>query len=530
MSTHTPISASQSGSQPDSKHPESLLEGLDERQKAAATALSGPVRITAVAGAGKTRTITRRIAYACAKGVWSPSRTVAVTFSVKAAREMSERLAKLGATDVTCATIHSLALRQLSSIWRDMIDAPFPTLTPQPFDALKAAISAITSLPADRISRRECDDLYTELSWMKVSLIPADQYPKAAAADHRTPPDGLSADQVAAIADQFEREKASRSQIDFNDILLILCHLIQSNPEVAQRIQRQIGWLTVDEYQDISPLQHQMIRCWLGKNNSNICVVGDPAQTIYSFNGATSWFLLTFDREFAPLRADIRLGHDYRSTGPIVRYANRVLTASPISGDYLRLTTEKQIGPAVNQDSYGSDALEARGVVHQIQQLLASGVSADEIVVLSRINSQLRLIGTALDQLHIPYLTRQSANPVTNGGQNGEDHYSSTSVQSIAEQSFATSGTLPTRIERVTLSTIHAAKGLEWDTVFLIGASDGLIPFSSATTKEQMEEERRLFYVGVTRGRKKVTVSWARWQDESSNHARRRSRFLPLAR
>lgn len=505
---------------------ERLLDGLDERQKKAATAVSGPVRITAVAGAGKTRTITRRIAYACAKGVWSPTRAVAVTFSVKAAREMQQRLARLGATDVTCATIHSLALRQLSAIWRDMVDAPFPELTPHPADALKRALTAVAGIPSDQIPPRDADDLLAEIDWLKVSLIPADQYARAAKAAHRTPPAGLSADQMAALADRFEREKANLGQIDFNDILLILIHLIDSNAEVAQRLRRTIGWLTVDEYQDISPLQHRMIRAWLGKNNTNICVVGDPAQTIYSFNGATSWYLLNFPKEFPSIRADVRLGQDYRSTGPIVRYANRVLSDSPISGDYLRLHAPDPAGAGVDRDSYGTDELEAQGVARQIAALISSGVSASEIAVLSRINSQLRPIARELDRHEIPYLTRRNADPSDPEQEDG-DRISSTSVQKIAEKSFKASGTLPSMIQRVTLSTIHAAKGLEWDTVFVIGASDGLIPFSSATTDAQMEEERRLFYVGVTRGRKKVVVSWARRKSASGGRPRRPSRFLP---
>ncbi len=505
--------------------PEQLLAGLDDRQRQAATALTGPVRITAVAGAGKTRTITRRIAYACAKGVWSPSRTVAVTFSVKAAREMAGRLAGLGATDVTCATIHSLALRQLAAIWRDMVDSPFPDLTPRPADALKRALTAVTGVLADQVGSRQVDDFLAEIGWLKVSLIPADQYPRAAAAAHRTPPAGLSADQMAALADRFEQEKAALGQIDFNDILLILCHLIESSPEVAVRVRRRIGWLTVDEYQDISPLQHRMIRLWLGEGNSNICVVGDPAQTIYSFNGATSWFLLNFDREFPGIRADIRLGHDYRSSGAIVRYANRVLSSSPVSGEYLRLRTPRPAGAVVAQDTYGSDDLEAAGVARQIGALLSQGAPAGQIAVLSRLNSQLRRVGRALDRLGVPYLTRRDADPAAT--QEPSDPLSSTPVQKIAEKAFAASGTLPSRIERVTLSTIHAAKGLEWDTVFLIGASDGLLPFSSAQTPSQMEEERRLFYVGVTRGKKKVVVSWARSQDGTGTRTRRRSRFLP---
>ncbi|MCI1983448.1 MAG: ATP-dependent helicase [Bifidobacteriaceae bacterium] len=507
----------------------SLLTDLDDAQRRAASALEGPVRIMAVAGAGKTRTITRRIAYGCASGKWDPERCVAVTFSVKAAREMKQRLNKLGAGRVTAETFHALALSQLRSVWSEVTDSYFPQLITDASEVAEGSIERETDLVG--ASPRELRDILAEISWTKVGLIAPQEYGRVCAAFHRQPPAGLSADQMAAVITDFERQKSERNLIDFNDILLILCHIIEESDEVAASVRKRIGWLTVDEYQDVSPLQHRLMGAWLGKN-TNVCVVGDPAQTIYSFAGATSYYLLDFEREFKGLSADVRLDTDYRSTAPIVGYANKILGASPLAGDYVPLvpaeaSAETSVAsprargvlsaPArVTTRVFGTDEQEAAGVAKAVRKLLDAGVDASEIAVLSRINSQTRAICMACDQLTIPYMVRRMM------GQ-GMDETSF----SRAVRNGVTSGEIESlNSSVVTISTIHAAKGLEWDHVFIIGASEGLIPFGSAIDDAQIEEERRLLYVAVTRGRKHVALSYARKKDEHTGFERARSRFL----
>ena len=220
---------------------------------------------------------------------------------------------------------------------------------------------------------------------------------------------------------------------------------MESDEEVASAIRSNIRWLTVDEYQDVSPLQHRLLTRWLGSNR-NICVVGDPAQTIYSFAGASSYSLLNFDSEFGPLTADINLNNDYRSTPQIVNYANRVLAASPQRADYLKLSSERSKGRRVVETIYGSDWEEAQGV-------------AD--------------------------------------------------------------------LSGVTISTIHASKGLEFKHVFLIGCSEGLIPYGLPQDDDVLEEERRLMYVAVTRAEDTLDVSYARTREgNEGERARRVSRFF----
>ena len=293
--------------------PERILATLDDAQRSAALAVDGPVRIIAVAGAGKTRTITRRIAYACASGVWDPTRVLAVTFSVKAANEMRERLDALQVPrGVRASTFHSAALRQMREVWPDICEGPFPDVTEDKSALVAQALYRFNGIRPKEQPKQSVYEVGAEIDWCKVSLITAKNYARVCAATHRTPPAGLEPGQFATVYEQYEAEKNSRFEIDFNDILLLACHVLDAFPDVAKRIRRQIGWLTVDEYQDVSPLQHLLMTRWLGSNR-NICVVGDPAQTIYSFAGATSYYLEHFGKEFAPLTADIALNRDYRS-------------------------------------------------------------------------------------------------------------------------------------------------------------------------------------------------------------------------
>ncbi|NMN00138.1 DNA helicase II [Bifidobacterium sp. DSM 109958] len=489
--------------------PESILESLDEAQREAAGALDGPVRIVAGAGAGKTRTITRRIAYACARGDWDPARTLAVTFSVKAAQEMRSRIADLGVDGVTAATFHSAALHQLNRVWADVTEAPFPDLVSDNRALIAGAYRRATGSDAeDPLALR---DLEAEINWTKVSLISPADYARVTAATHRQPPAGLDAQRMADLIGAYEADKTARNQIDFNDILLMVCHLLE-DPELkdaAAVIRRRIGWLTVDEYQDVSPLQHRLMRLWTGDgSNRNVCVVGDAAQTIYSFAGATSYYLRSFGEEFGPLAADVTLNVDYRSTAAVVRYANRVLAASPERAGYIRLTSGREgTGARVTQMRYATDMDEARGVAQRFRRFVDRGAKPSQCAVLTRINAQQGMVGAALREAGLSYRVRTDA-----GWQ----------AQSLDVESLKVdpSG------GAVTISTIHAAKGLEFPHVCIVGCSEGLMPFGSPAPGDALEEERRLMYVGVTRAEDTLQLSFADSKDGYGGASRVPCRFL----
>ncbi|KFI56084.1 ATP-dependent helicase [Bifidobacterium callitrichos] len=529
---------------------EDLLEGLDEMQLAAAKALDGPVRIIAGAGAGKTRTVTRRIAYACRTGRWDPARTLAVTFSVKAAAEMRVRLSSLGIGDsVTAATFHSAALHQLRRVWTDVCDAPFPRLVDDARDIAARAMRRVDpDLDQDDLTVRTVRD---EINWAKISLVAPDQVARVAAVSDRCRPAGLEPDRFAEIYDAYEKEKTVRGEMDFDDILLMACHVLEDFEEASAAIRRSVGWLTVDEYQDVSPLQHRLMRLWLG-DNRNVCVVGDPAQTIYSFAGASSYDLLGFADEFAPLSADIALNTDYRSTPQIVSYANRILAASPVRHEYLKLASAREKGRRVERTVYETDQEEARGVTARILRLMEQGVSPSDCAILTRINAQQAICCAALRHAGLRYRVKRDS-----GGAGVAPIADLDAAQRIAmvealreSEAAASSGTgssgivrqgdaTPTtaeqaerarvwvaRLGQVTVSTVHASKGLEFKHVFLIGCSEGLMPYGSPAPGDELEEERRLMYVAVTRAEDTLHLSYARSKDGMGPQQRRLSRFL----
>ena len=493
---------------------ETILEGLDDAQMSAVTALDGPVRIIAGAGAGKTRTVTRRIAYACARGDWDARKVLAVTFSVKAAAEMRARLqTRGGGDDVTAATFHSAALQQLRRVWDDIFETPLPHVTSDQRENVERAIRRVTN--AADIDAQQVRDVRAEINWTKVSLVAPDDYPRVCSATRRQPPAELDPQRFADVITAYEWEKTVRGQIDFDDILLLMCHVMDDYEELAVSIRSSIGWLTVDEYQDVSPLQHRLMTLWLG-NNRNVCVVGDPAQTIYSFAGASSYDLLHFADEFRPLTADVTLNTDYRSTPQVVRYANRVLAAAPEREQYLVLRSARSGGPRVGHTCYDTDEEEARGIAARIARLVAGGVDPGDCAVLTRINAQQPAICTALRAEGLRYRVRRDS-----GWQNSalaDDAQSRLALLEAKGLSAAASS--------VTVSTIHASKGLEFPYVFIVGCSEGLIPYGASIAGEALEEERRLLYVGVTRAEDGLHMSYARAKDEDSRPNRFPSRFL----
>lgn len=521
---------------------QSLLEGLDDSQRKAAMVLQGPVRITACAGAGKTRTITRRIAYACAKGEWDENRVLAVTFSVKAAKEMQNRLKKLGVNNATVATFHSAALQHLRRVWNDVCEAPFPNIMDDPKSVTEQALIHYTDFA--NMTSAQIRDIIAEINWAKVSLIAPDDYARACACVSRDLPAALDVNQFVEAYKAYELEKNTRNLVDFNDLLLLACHVLRAFPKACEKIRSKIGWITVDEYQDVSPLQHELLKCWLG-NNRNICVVGDPAQTIYSFAGASSYDLLEFPNEFAPLCADINLNTDYRSTERIVGLANRVLSKSAFRCDYLRLVSKNKGGARVTKTVYNTDYDEAVDVAQRIYNAVKSGKALPtDFAILTRTNAQQNIFCKTLGDLGIHFSVRKDAGLQIDVLENNFEDSNASDLSDL--EKYVESGDAKdidfakeSESERekvdlikksllpVTISTIHASKGLEFKHVFLIGCSEGLLPFGSVNrTQDTDEEERRLMYVAITRAEATLHMSYAICKDYGNGMQRSVSHFL----
>ncbi|WP_291377605.1 ATP-dependent DNA helicase UvrD2 [Demequina sp.] len=561
-----------------------ILEALDPEQREVATALHGPVCVLAGAGTGKTRAITHRMAYGVRVGAFNPQSVLAVTFTARAAGEMRQRLRSLGADGIQARTFHAAALRQLSYFWPQVVGGQVPQLVDQKAPLVGRAARA-AGLSPDRLTVR---DLASEIEWAKVTLVAADDYARVIKAKGRPAPAGIDAMQVADVMRAYEEAKTDAVVLDFEDILLLLADIIGRHDEVSDQIRRQYRHFVVDEYQDVSPLQQYVLDQWLG-GRRELCVVGDPAQTIYSFAGASPEHLLGFTGRYEDATV-VRLVRDYRSTPQVVNLANGLMAHRGASASGVELVSQRPSGPAVGFRAYLDDAAEAAAVGDRIEALVSAGVAAREIAVLYRTNSQSEEIEDALASRGIGYLVRggqrffareevrkaivllrgaavvgsddplgaQVREAIVDAGWSEDppaargavrerwdalqalvelaDNFDVDAVTATGEAATmrdfvehladrASAQHAPS-VDGVTLTTIHAAKGLEWDAVFLVGMSEGLLPISMAETDEAIEEERRLLYVGITRAREHLHVSFARARKEGGRATRKRTRFL----
>ena len=566
--------------------PDALLAGLDPEQRDVATALTGPVAVIAGAGTGKTRAITHRIAYGVAIGVYRPTSVLAVTFTTRAAGELRGRLQRLGASGVQARTFHSAALRQAQYFWPRVYGAELPTVLDNRMSLVAEAAGRLrVSVDTPRLR-----DLVSEISWAKVSNVSPENYPRLAG-QHARNLASFEPETVSRVFSAYEHLKQDRSRIDFEDILLCAAALLSENAEVAETVRQTYRHLVVDEYQDVSPLQEALLTLWRG-DRSELCVVGDPAQTIHSFAGAQASFLTGFARRF-PQAQVIRLVRDYRSTPQVVGLANRITAQAAERRDAgpVQLEAQQPAGPEVVLVEAPDEAAEAAGVADWFAQQAAAGVAYREMAVLFRINAQSPPMEQALADRGIPYLVRGgerfyerpevrqtlvslrtevkasadstdtdgverfrallgslgwTEQPPEGGGAMRERWESLAALLSVAEDLqaearsdgratdlAAISAELDRRAEAqhvpvaqgVTVGTLHSAKGLEWEAVALLGVHEGSLPFVLATSPDQVEEERRLLYVGITRARRLLRVSWSRTRNGGGT-TRKPSRFL----
>ena len=571
-----------------------LVAGLDDEQRAAVLAGRGPVCVLAGAGTGKTRTITHRIAHLVASGHVAASQVLAVTFTARAAGEMRGRLRALESCDggvarlgsVQALTFHAAAGRQLQYFWPRVVGGTGWQLLDSKFAIVaQAANRARVGTGTDTVR-----DLAGEIEWAKASLITPEGYAAAAAKTARDVP--MDAAQIATVYANYESLKARGevALLDFDDLLLHTAAAIENDAAVAGEFRDRYRCFVVDEFQDVTPLQHRVLTAWLGERD-DLTVVGDANQTIYSFTGATPNYLLDFSRRY-PEATVVRLERDYRSTPQVVSLANRVIGAARgrVAGSRLQLIGQRPPGPEPTFDEYPDEVAEATGVARAIAALIEAGTEPAEIAVLYRINAQSEVYEEALTAASIPFQVRGgegffsrqeirqalvalqraaerrpdpdtdlaglvrelleplglTAAPPT--GARARERWDALDALAelvdeeltlrpeldlpalVAELRVRADSRHPPVVQGVTLASLHAAKGLEWDAVFLVGLADNTLPISHALAhgpdSEAVEEERRLLYVGVTRAREHLGLSWALARAPGGRQSRRPSRFL----
>jgi DNA helicase II / ATP-dependent DNA helicase PcrA len=579
--------------------PDAVLRSLDPEQREVALAPRGPVCVLAGAGTGKTRAVAHRIAYLAATGVVDPARVLAVTFTTRAAGELRARLRQLGTVvpgagleRVQARTFHAAALRQLQYFWPSAVGGPVPQVLESKISLLAEAARRLrlsAGLP-------ELRDAAAEVEWAKVTQVRPDDYATASVKAGRTPPFPAAA--FARLYAGYEDLRRERHVVDFESVLELTAAILVDHEAAASAVHDQYESFVVDEFQDVNPLQKLLLEAWLG-GRDDVCVVGDPRQTIYSFTGATPAYLTGFPAEF-PAAAVIRLVRNYRSTPQIVHLANRIshgsragagpagagasLGSSSLGG--APLVAQQAGGPEPQFTEYPDEAAEAAGVARQIAALVAAGQAASRIAVLFRINAQTQGFEAALGDAGVPFLLRGterfferpevrqavallrgaarsvsaedepaaqvrpilagiglSAEPPVGRGTARERWESLEALAQLAADHFAaepraTLGDLAAELalrsaigqapamEGVTLGSLHAAKGLEWDVVFLPGLTEGMLPIIYAQSDEAIAEERRLFYVGVTRARARLYLSWSLARAPGGRRTRKPSRFL----
>lgn len=483
---------------------ETLLEQLDPSQREVAIHQHGAMCVLAGAGTGKTRAITYRIAYGVQSGAVDPENILALSFTQKAAGEMRERLSVLGVPGVEARTFHSAALAQARYFWPKVVGGEILRV----MSGKASLVTAAASRLGLNLSRAQVRDLAGEIEWAKVQLLAPGEYAAAAQANGRLGVANLSPERIAELAEVYEQAKAEAEALDFEDILLVCAGMLDEREDVARTVRAKYQYFVVDEYQDVSPLQNYLLLRWLG-HRRDIAVVGDAAQTIYSFAGATPTFLTDFTRGYPEAKV-VELTRDYRSTPQVVQLANQVLASAKGAdgqalGGTVKLVSQRKKGPEVQWFIAEDDETEAREVAKRAQLLVSKGLKLSQIAVLFRTNSQAKLFGVELTRLGLSYAVKDQ-------------------LKDGFEADKKTAETPKT--EAVTLASLHSAKGLEWEAVFLVGASEGLLPISLSTTPAQIEEERRLTYVGITRARTYLTVSFAKGKRQGGSGEREACRFL----
>jgi len=575
------------------RDPDDLLADLDAAQREAVRITTGPLCILAGAGSGKTRVISRRVAYALATGVVRPRDVLVVTFTDKAAREMAGRLAALGHRGVAASTFHAAALRQLRHFWPRVRGTDAPSI-------LESKVPIVAPLARGLPGGYRylaVRDLAAEIEWAKARRIGPGDYEAHAIESDRDAP--LPPDLMAGLYRRYEAAKTRAGRIDFEDMLAGTIELLETDESVAAEVRDRYRWFSVDEYQDTNPLQAALLDAWLG-GRDDLAVVGDEDQTIYTFTGATSDYLIRFQDRFPTARV-VNLQTNYRSTPEVLALANKVLAAGRHAADERdpavmprppkRLVPSLPPGPTPEVGGFASDEAELEAIGRAIRALTRAGTPHGAMAVLVRTNAQLPAIEGALGAAGIPFHVRgerffarpevrrairvagalaraEDSEPpdggaheplvarlaaaferqlgvrrdaVPDGEAASERHGAVVTLLELAEDlaranESADIGAFLAEVERrtaieadgeasgVELLTYHRAKGLEWDAVFLPALEEGTLPIRQATEPAELAEERRLLYVGITRARRYLWLSWATSRTAASGRGGRRSR------
>jgi DNA helicase-2/ATP-dependent DNA helicase PcrA len=516
---------------------DAILDGLNPEQRRAVEAVRGPVCILAGAGSGKTTTITHRVANQVASGAFRSDEILAVTFTDKAAGEMRARLERLGVTGVRASTFHSAALGQLRFF------------APEPVGKILASKALPLRYIGNSLPRpyrfRPAADLATEVEWAKNRRIAPADYVRSLG-DHEPP---IPKDLMLRVYRDYERRKADQGYVDFEDLIEMSIRLFDADAGALEQVRDRYRSFTVDEYQDVNLLQQTLLDRWLGERDE-LCAVGDDYQSIYAFTGASPEHLLSMPERF-PGATVVRLEENYRSTPEVLEFANRLVPRLGGAEKVLRATRPGGEAPVTR--SFGEAEDEAAFIVERMRDLHAGGTAYEEMALLIRTNARSADFEEALTDAEIPsqgaaLLSRDGARQLLKALRGsgasvselrrlaleqgmlevipdklGEREVTRQNdlarlVRLAKEFGEGTVAEFIAQLEErfgsnsgkgVHLLTYHRAKGLEFDAVFLPRLEERELPSKLSKTDAAIAEERRLLYVGLTRAKRHLTVTWS---------------------
>ncbi len=551
---------------------EELLQGLDDAQRRAVTSAAQPLVILAPAGSGKTRVLTRRIAHRVATGEADPRHVLALTFTRKAAGELTERLGRLGLRgDATAGTFHAVAWGQLRTRWADQGRTP-PTL----LDRKGRVLAEVAPKSGSRDRRSFTSDLATEIEWAKARMVTPDTYEEAVARAGRR--SAVRPEVVAEAYRAYELHKQRTGLVDFDDLLALCARALEEDTRFAAAQRWRFRHLYVDELQDVNALQFRLLEAWRGAGY-DVTAVGDPQQAIYGWNGADASFLLDIHRHWPPAEV-IVLDRSYRSTPQILAAASAVLRAAKQPAQ--EVSAARPDGPPPTVTAHASDRSEAVAIARAVRLAHAPGRPWADQAILVRTHAQSTLLAEALREAGIPHRVRGAAgflerpvvqralrrlrssptplgtaladleatmeDPVPDTTSidvdllDPDDHEGRAELLARIDEdrdalallvrmgrdylrldpvggggTFAAwlSATIRSEADAanagdaVDVATFHAAKGLEWAIVHLAGLEEGYVPIAHARTPAAKAEEARLLYVAMTRAQRELRMTWA---------------------
>ena len=450
---------------------------LNEEQIRALLSTEGQYLVIAGAGSGKTRTIVYRTAWLIENGV-APEKILMITFTRKASEEMEERLKNILGTnklETTVTTFHSFCAKLIYK-YKNLFEIQNLNIL-EDGEREKIIARIIAKLQLDKKFKGKfysAEELSNKLEKLEIRKLKLDEIFEKEYIDD-----------ILVIKSEYKKYKKKNNLYEFEDLIDMVVKKFRENREFLTLIQKSIEYLVVDEYQDSNLSQRELLKLLIG-TDKNLMVVGDDYQSIYGFRGADFTNILKFGDDF-PNAQLIKLEKNYRSSEEIIEYINRISQNFELKYSKKVIGTERKVAKVI-KISFKDEEKEGRYICEKIIEY-SKKISYEEIAILFRNRYSIKVLEKLLLEYKIPYYKKETDKKIG-----------------------------------VALYSIHSSKGLEWEVVFIPALLDGIFP--SGIDEETLEEEKRLYYVGCSRAKSYLHLSYPKFHYEKLGYFERKSKFL----